>query len=209
MLKGYPRPNYAAYDTKMGVPDYYKPYMERLEKDTAQERAASQEQLNRLKAYATGEKSMARETAGKMDVAQRLGQRSLSSSAQRGGRSGAAQRGATYGADTASRDIAGKRRVAAQLERQSAAQQFAKQSSAALKERLSQERMKRAYGQMGLTDKDRRARFMGKMSANDATRAYRELQKAKRSAAWDDRVEEAWWNLANLPGMVFGGMDLL
>ena len=156
MSETLPDPNKQhGYDPELGMVTGYAARRDRLMQETAAQRAKQAIELNRLRAYATGEKSMARDQAGVQRGTQKSAYESMGRTAQRGGRSESAQTTTDLGTDQAMRTIGAQSVIAQKLERQRAAQAYAAASQSALKSGLGVEKLGRGYAQLGIQDKDR------------------------------------------------------
>ena len=129
-----PRPDARdGYDPNLGIPKGYADRRSWLQKETEAQRTRQNAELDRLRAYATGEESMARDQAGVQRARQGRAYESLGRTAQRGGRSASAQSAAAYGADESARNIEAQSVIAQQLEKQRAAQAYSAAAESALK----------------------------------------------------------------------------
>lgn len=189
------------YDTTYGVPSEYTKAADRYRKGLSPDLKRQQDNLARMKAYASGQLSQSRDTGAAQTAAQRARLTSLGQSAQRGQRSGAAERGAAYAGDQATRNIGAQTEIAAQLERQAAAKAYANAAAAHAQQQLGMEKAARGYSQLGIQDKQRMAEY---------NQMLEQLYRAKRAKAAEHGIEEYegdvgfWGDVAGVVSDVVG-----
>ena len=188
------------YNPELGIPKGYADRRSWLYKESAPMRAQQAAQLDNLRAYATGERSMAREQAARERDRQAAAYSSMAANAQRGGRSMAARQTSAYQAEQGARDIGAQSRIAQQLERQQAARAYMGAADTALKSQMGLEKLGRGYGQMGVQDKERWSSYR---------RGIEQLYGAKRAAAMDAQLKADKRMKDSISGGVSAGTGFL
>jgi len=191
------------YDPDLGIPKGYTDRRSWLYKESAPLRAQQAAQLDNLRAYATGERSMAREQAARERDRQAAAYSSLAANAQRGGRSMAARQTSAYQAEQGARDIGAQSRIAQQLERQQAARAYMGAADTALKSQMGLEKLGRGYGQMGVQDKERWNAYKRGLDA-----LYGQKKALAMGRKLDESAERGAYISAGI-GAVSGGVGAL
>jgi len=166
-----------------------------LYRDSKQAMAGQRLAMDRLRSYATGEQSMARQQAQRQGVQQDRAYQSLASTGQRGGRSASVDRGASLQRDTGARDLQARSVVAQQLERQAAAKAYAAAADRNMKTQMGLERTASGYTQLGIKDKDKRRRatsMMDDLQASTQARSYQDyLGNVKKDSSVSTAMGDA------------------